>query len=38
MAKPFAELAGAGMHLHASLAGRDGRNACADLYLKVNGR
>jgi glutamine synthetase len=30
MAKPFAELAGAGMHLHASLAGRDGRNACAD--------
>jgi glutamine synthetase len=30
MAKPFAELAGTGMHLHASLAGRDGRNACAD--------
>jgi len=30
MAKPFAERAGAGMHLHASLAGRDGRNACAD--------
>jgi glutamine synthetase len=30
MAKPFAELAGAGMHLHASLADRDGRNACAD--------
>jgi len=30
MAKPFAELAGAGMHLHASLAGRDGSNACAD--------
>ena len=30
MAKPFAELAGTGMHLHASLAGRDGHNACAD--------
>ena len=30
MAKPFAERAGAGMHLHASLADRDGRNACAD--------
>jgi glutamine synthetase len=30
MAKPFAELAGSGMHLHASLADRDGRNACAD--------
>jgi glutamine synthetase len=30
MAKPFAERAGAGMHLHASLAGRDGHNACAD--------
>ena len=30
MAKPFAELAGTGMHLHASLADRDGRNACAD--------
>jgi glutamine synthetase len=29
MAKPFAELAGTGMHLHASLADRDGRNACA---------
>ncbi len=27
MAKPFADLAGSGMHLHASLAGRDGRNA-----------
>ena len=32
MAKPFAELAGAGMHLHASLADRDGRNACADQH------
>jgi glutamine synthetase len=30
MAKPFAELAGSGMHLHASLADRAGRNACAD--------
>lgn len=30
MAKPFAAQAGTGMHLHASLAGRDGRNACAD--------
>jgi glutamine synthetase len=30
MAKPFAELAGSGMHLHASLAGPDGRNLCAD--------
>jgi len=30
MAKPFAELAGTGMHLHASLADRDGGNACAD--------
>jgi glutamine synthetase len=30
MAKPFAELAGSGMHLHASLADGDGRNACAD--------
>jgi glutamine synthetase len=30
MAKPFAELAGTGMHFHASLADRDGRNACAD--------
>ena len=30
MAKPFAERSGAGMHLHASLADRDGRNACAD--------
>ena len=30
MAKPFAELAGSGMHLHASLAGQDGRNLCAD--------
>jgi glutamine synthetase len=29
MAKPFAHLAGSGMHLHASLAGRDGRNAFA---------
>jgi glutamine synthetase len=29
MAKPFAERAGSGMHLHASLADRDGRNACA---------
>jgi glutamine synthetase len=29
MAKPFAERAGAGMHLHASLADRDGRNLCA---------
>ena len=26
MAKPFAHLAGSGLHLHASLAGRDGRN------------
>jgi glutamine synthetase len=30
MAKPFAGLAGSGMHLHASLAGTDGRNLCAD--------
>jgi glutamine synthetase len=30
MAKPFAELSGSGMHLHASLAGPDGRNLCAD--------
>ena len=30
MAKPFAELAGSGMHLHASLAGPDGGNLCAD--------
>ncbi len=30
MAKPFAELAGSGMHLHASLADPDGRNLCAD--------
>ncbi len=30
MAKPFAELAGSGMHLHASLAGPDGCNLCAD--------
>ena len=30
MAKPFAELAGSGLHLHASLADHDGRNACAD--------
>jgi glutamine synthetase len=30
MAKPFAELAGTGMHLHASLADNNGRNACAD--------
>jgi len=30
MAKPFADMAGTGMHLHASLADRDGRNACAD--------
>jgi glutamine synthetase len=30
MAKPFAHLAGSGMHLHASLADRDGRNLCAD--------
>jgi glutamine synthetase len=29
MAKPFAGLAGAGMHLHASLAGPDGSNAFA---------
>ena len=29
MAKPFAERAGSGMHLHASLADRDGDNACA---------
>ncbi len=29
MAKPFAERAGSGMHLHASLADRDGNNACA---------
>jgi glutamine synthetase len=29
MAKPFAELAGTGMHLHASLADGSGRNACA---------
>lgn len=30
MAKPFAERAGSGMHLHASLAGADGRNLFAD--------
>jgi len=30
MAKPFAERAGSGMHLHASLAGPDGGNLCAD--------
>jgi len=30
MAKPFANLAGAGMHLHASMAGEDGRNLYAD--------
>jgi glutamine synthetase len=30
MAKPFTERAGTGMHLHASLADRAGRNACAD--------
>jgi glutamine synthetase len=29
MAKPFAERAGSGMHLHASLADPDGNNACA---------
>ncbi len=29
MAKPFAERAGSGMHLHASLADREGTNACA---------
>ncbi len=29
MAKPFAGMAGAGMHLHASLVGEDGRNAFA---------
>ena len=29
MAKPFAERAGSGMHLHASLADRNGDNACA---------
>ena len=29
MAKPFEALAGSGMHLHASLADRDGRNLCA---------
>jgi glutamine synthetase len=29
MAKPFAERAGSGMHLHASLADRSGSNACA---------
>ena len=29
MAKPFAELAGSGLHLHASLAEREGRNAFA---------
>jgi glutamine synthetase len=29
MAKPFAELAGSGMHVHASLADRDGRNVFA---------
>lgn len=29
MAKPFADLAGSGMHLHASLARADGSNACA---------
>jgi glutamine synthetase len=29
MAKPFAASAGSGMHLHASLAGADGANACA---------
>jgi glutamine synthetase len=31
MAKPFAGLAGSGMHLHASFADADGRNLCADL-------
>jgi len=30
MAKPFAELAGSGMHLHASLLDVAGGNACAD--------
>lgn len=30
MAKPFAERAGSGMHLHASLAGADGGNLFAD--------
>jgi glutamine synthetase len=30
MAKPFGELAGSGMHLHASLADAEGRNLCAD--------
>ena len=30
MAKPFAELAGSGMHLHASLADAAGANLCAD--------
>ncbi len=29
MAKPFASMAGTGMHLHASLAGTDGKNAFA---------
>jgi glutamine synthetase len=29
MAKPFAQQAGSGMHLHASLADRSGQNACA---------
>ena len=29
MAKPFAQQAGSGMHLHASLADRSGNNACA---------
>ncbi len=29
MAKPFASRAGSGMHLHASLADREGRNLCA---------
>jgi glutamine synthetase len=29
MAKPFADLAGSGMHVHLSLADREGRNACA---------
>jgi glutamine synthetase len=30
MAKPFAERAGSGLHLHVSLADRDGRNVFAD--------
>jgi glutamine synthetase len=29
MAKPFADFAGSGMHVHASFAGPDGRNLCA---------